>query len=110
MKIEGAGGPKAFVVNVAGRLDVASAPEFDQKCGRWLDQGEKNMVLDLSALEYISSIGLRSILLLGKRIKGQGGKLHLCCLNRTIMKVFQMSGFTAIFPVFDTLGTAIESI
>jgi anti-anti-sigma factor len=110
MEIESVKKDKAFVVRIKGRLDAVAAPEFDKKCGQWLDQGEKNVVLNFADLEYISSIGLRSILVLGKRIKSQNGKLHLCSMNKTVSGVFQMSGFAAIFPVFDSLESALEKI
>ena len=110
MEIEGVKKDKAFVVKLKGRMDAVGTPEFDKKCGDWLGQGEKNMVVDFSELEYISSIGLRSILVLGKRIKVEHGKLHLCGMNKAVGGVFQMSGFAAIFPIFDSLGPALEKI
>ncbi len=110
MEIEGTKNQNAFVIKVKGRMDAVSTPEFDKKCDEWLNQGEKDVVLDFDGLEYISSIGLRSILVLGKRIKGQNGKLHLCKMNKTVSGVFQMSGFVAIFPVFDSLEEALGKI
>ncbi|MEM5787018.1 MAG: STAS domain-containing protein [Syntrophobacteraceae bacterium] len=110
MEIEGSSTEKALVVRLKGRMDAVAAPEFDKKCSEWLAGGMYNVVLDFSDLEYISSIGLRSILVLGKQIKGQNGKLHLCSLNKTVGGVFQMSGFAAIFPVFDSLKPALEKI
>jgi anti-anti-sigma factor len=110
MEISGTNNEKAFVVRLKGRMDAIGAPEFDKKCGEWLGQGNVKIVIDFSELEYISSIGLRSILVLGKQIKGQDGKLHLCGMDKIVGGVFQMSGFAAIFPVFDSLEPALAKI
>ncbi len=96
-----------LVIRLQGRMDAAGTPDFDRTCGDWLDRGEQNMVLDCAKLEYVSSIGLRSILVLGKRLKGANGKLHLCGMNKVVGGIFDISGFTGIFPVFDSLESAL---
>lgn len=96
-----------LVIRLQGRMDAAGVPDFDRECGDWLDRGEHNMVLDCAKLEYISSIGLRSILVLGKRLKGVNGTLRICGLNKAVGGIFEISGFTGIFPIFDSLESAL---
>lgn len=99
----------AFMVVVpAGRMDAVTAPEFEQECERLIQSGELKMVADMSALEYISSAGLRSILATAKKLKGQQGEIRFCGLEGMVEEVFSISGFSSMFPVFDTRDDAIK--
>lgn len=66
--------------------------------------------MDLSGVEYISSAGLRSLLVLGKRIKAKGGTLLLVGLQGMVKEVFDISGFAALFPVHASHEEALEAI
>ncbi|MEG6551088.1 STAS domain-containing protein [Desulfocurvibacter africanus] len=97
----------SLVLAVKGRMDVTSSPKFEKECQTWLDKGQKRMVADLSGLEYISSAGLRSILVVGKRLKASGGGLSLCGLKGMVQEVVTVSGFATIFPIHDTVDKAL---
>lgn len=95
-----------FKVSLDGRLDANSAAEaeaglFDviSKCGGLL-------LLDLSGLEYVSSAGLRVMLVAAKRIQQRGGKLAVHGLNGNVKEVFDISGFTAVFKIFPDEASA----
>lgn len=92
-----------MLVSVAGRLDVVTAPEFQKVCVELADQGTPVVVVDLSELEYISSAGLRSVLFLAKKLKGQGGELKFCGLQGMVEDVFRVSGFYNMFTVVPTM-------
>lgn len=100
---------KAMVIEVVGRMDAVTAQDFEKACGAWTDQGEKRFVVDLSALEYISSAGLRSFLILGKRIRAAGGTLVLTGLQGMVREVFEISGFATIFAVCSSREEALEA-
>ena len=57
----------------------------------------QKLLIDLSDLEYISSAGLRALLVTAKRIRKESGKMCLCGLKENVMEVFEISGFSAIF-------------
>lgn len=97
-----------LVVLVDGRMDTISAPEFDSKTEELLKHGEKSFVLDFGNLEYVSSAGLRSILVAAKKAKAAGGDLCCCNLQSMVKKVFDLSGFAAIIPVFDSVEEALS--
>ena len=63
-------------------------------------------MIDFASLNYISSAGLRSVLVVGKRIEGKGGSLRVCSLKGIVKTVFEVAGFTAIFPVFESVGAS----
>lgn len=99
----------AVTVKVTGRMDAVTAPGFDQECGRWIEEGNKDLIVDLSGLEYISSAGLRVILGVGKKVKAQGGSLTFGGMSGMVKEVFEISGFSSIFPVYDSLEAALAS-
>lgn len=107
MKVEGSRRDKVWVACVHGRMDAVTAPVFEKQCTLWIEEGENALLLDLQGLEYISSAGLRSILAVGKKIKGQNGKLLFCNMSGTVRGIFDISGFASIFPIFDTLDQAL---
>jgi len=96
------------VVTVEGRLDTISAPDFERKVQERIAEGETRFVIDLSKLEYISSAGLRSILIAGKSTTATGGQLCCCGLHGVVKKVFEVSGFTSLFPVHNSLEEIVK--
>ncbi|HDQ40016.1 MAG TPA: anti-sigma factor antagonist [Desulfonatronum sp.] len=107
MELSGSKQGSSMVVKVAGRMDATSAPQFEEECAKWIEQGENFLVVDMGGLEYISSAGLRSILATGKKLKGNGGSLAFGNMQGMVKEVFDISGFTSIFPVYDTLEAAL---
>lgn len=96
-----------LVVKVEGRLDIGNAANFEKSCAAFMEQGAKNMILDFSNLEYISSAGLRSILSTAKKAKGEGGSLALASLSGLVQEVFELSGFDNFLPVFESVQHAV---
>jgi anti-anti-sigma factor len=96
------------VVRVAGRMDAPAAPEFEQTCNQWIENGVERIVIDLAALEYISSPGLRGILAAGEKIRACGGSLALCAPRGIVKNVLDLSGFSSLFPVYASAEAALE--
>ena len=96
-----------LIVLVSGRLDAITAPEFDAECKTWIADGNTNVIADLTALEYISSAGLRSVLTAAKQLKGAQGGLAFCGLSGMVEEVFSVSGFSAMFPLFNSIDEAL---
>ncbi len=99
-----------MVLSLSGRMDAVSSPAFDKELERLISESNKRFILDLSALDYISSAGLRSILLVSKRLKQEGGALLLSCLKDMVKEVFDISGFSSIIPIYDTVESAKSNI
>lgn len=98
-----------LVVAPTGRLDSASATTFDRQLSTAIQRGDTRLVIDLTGLEYISSVGLSVFLAAAKKIKAANGRLVLAGLNDRIRLVFEMSGFLRLFPVFPTVEAAVAS-
>ncbi len=101
---------KALVVKVNGRMDAVTAPEFEKTVSLWIDKGENCFVIDLSSLEYISSAGLRSILVVAKKLKAINGQILLAAMEASVNEVFTISGFNSIIPIHDTVQAAILQV
>ena len=84
-------------LKIVGRLDTATAPELEAAIDGCV-AGIKELVLDCSALEYVSSAGLRVILKAQKMMNVQG-KMKLTHVNETIMEVFDITGFADILTI-----------
>ena len=89
------------VVSLIGRLDAASAGETETELNSLTGDGAK-LLVDLKGLEYISSAGLRVLLVVAKQIRRNNGKMCLCSLTETVSEVFEISGFLAIFDIADS--------
>ena len=80
-----------------GRLDTITAPDFEKELRDNLD-GVKELVLDFSKLEYISSAGLR-VLLAAQKIMNVQGTMKVTHLNETISEIFEVPGFADILTI-----------
>ncbi len=95
----------SLVVCVSGRLDAVSTPAFEAHCQQALAQGERALILDFGALEYISSAGLRGVLALAKAVESAGGEFSLANVRGLVREVLDISGFLRMFRVLDSLDT-----
>ena len=82
-----------------GRIDGANAREFQTALDAAIDANECAVVLDMERLSYISSAGLRVILLTAKALQGRNRKFAICSLSESIREVFEISGFDKIIPI-----------
>lgn len=97
------------VVAPAGRLDSVTSPAFERQLSAIIGRGDTKIVLDLSAAEYISSVGLSAILSAAKKMKSANGRLALASLNDRVRLVFEMSGFLRLLPVYKIVEEAIDT-
>lgn len=102
-----------IVVAAAGRIDYQNADEFKaalmphlEHCGAGRDQ----IVLDLSQLEYISSAGLRILMIAAKDARARQGKLLAVTLQPVVREIFEISRFTLVFEIFDSVRDALNKI
>ena len=98
------------IVAFAGSLDSKTSPQAQQALDAILAAGGRKVAVDFTALDYISSAGLRVLLGTAKRLMGAGSSLRLFGLNQTVREVFEISGFSAIFAVFATEADALQGL
>jgi anti-sigma B factor antagonist len=94
-------------VKPEGRLDFDAAPGFQQSVERlFAGQAPAAVIIDGSALEYVSSAGLRAVLLAAKAAQRAGSAFALCALQPAVREVFELSGFSQIMAIHPDLETA----
>ena len=98
---------KVKIVGLRGKLDANSSPAVEKELLALLDQGEGRLVLDLSELTYISSLGLRIFISVAKNIRKVNGKLALAGLNDHIYEIFKIARFTNIFSIYPSCEEAV---
>jgi anti-anti-sigma factor len=94
------------IVVIAGSLDSTTSPEAQKALDAVL-AGARKVVLDFSALDYISSAGLRVLLGAAKKLRTSGGTLRMFGLNQSVREVFDISGFSSILAVYPTEAEAL---
>jgi anti-sigma B factor antagonist len=94
---------------ILGRIDGDTAPEVGQTIDKVLDQGQMNVVLDLSGVEYMSSPGLREIVRIYKRAVTNGGDLRIANPSERVLAVLQLAGLDRMLKIFNTSIEAVNS-
>lgn len=101
---------EVLVVGPAGHLDTRTSHDFEKKIVELLGSGERRFVIDLGQLEYVSSAGLRVLLLLAKKLDAMEGDLVLSGMNAQVREVFDVAGFTGIFTIVPTEAEALAKL
>ncbi len=96
------------LVCVEGRVDTTNANELEKSLLELIEGGETKIIMDCSALNYISSSGLRVFLIVQKRLTSIKGQFRLCSLQPGIKEIFDISGFSSIFSLFPDTDTATK--
>jgi anti-anti-sigma factor len=94
-------------VALFGRLDSATSGEFEKSLQSLFQEAGSRATIDFHALNYISSAGLRVVLMSAKRAKQGRGQLILHSLQPHVREVFEISGFLRILDVADNLDAAL---
>ena len=97
----------AQIVSLQGQINSTNAAITEAEILALVMAGHKNLLLDFSGLDYISSAGLRLVLVVAKRLKQDNGQLLLCGMQSHIREVFDISGFLAILNVVETRSEAL---
>jgi stage II sporulation protein AA (anti-sigma F factor antagonist) len=98
------------VATLAGRLASSSAPSAEEQLTGLIGSGAPRLAIDLSKLNYISSAGLRVLLVVARKVQQAHGKLALFGLAPGVHDVFSISGFDTIFTVRDDAAAALAAV
>lgn len=109
MEIKTATQGEVTIVEVSGNLDGSTAPQAQEKIMP-LVVPNCLLVLDVGQCHYISSAGLRLLLMIAKQLANKEGRGVLAGLSEEIKDVMEMTGFDHIFKSYDTVSEAIEAI
>lgn len=97
------------IVEIKGRLDVTTASDLEQVFTKLLSENQNKVLVECRELEYISSAGLRVLLNAAKQYNKVSGQIVLAGLSQNVKQVFEISGFTSIFPIYATRDEALKA-
>ena len=97
----------------SGRIDHASAENFRLALEPLLAQckaGGEGILLDFSGVEYISSVGLRVLMMAAKQVKAQQGRIVIAAMQPVVKEIFEISRFNMVYESFDSVPAALEKL
>ena len=100
---------KTLIAVASGRVDGTNAGEFQTELTGAIDGDDPSVVLDLGGLSYISSAGLRVILLVAKTMRSKDAQFAVCSPSESVREIFEISGFAQIIPVHSTQNEAVAA-
>jgi anti-anti-sigma factor len=98
------------ILGPSGRIDAATAEQFKQQLLATIGDHPSRLVLDFAQVEFISSIGLRVLVVAAKRVTAVHGKLAFCGLAGSVAEVFELAGFKAVAPFFPGREAAVAAL
>lgn len=99
-----------MVLELKGRLDTTNYGVLEKKLTSLFDEQKIKIVLNCEGLDYISSSGLRVLLMFLKKANTADGKFVISHLPRNIREIFDISGFTNIFEIYETSDEALKRL
>ena len=99
-----------LVLIPVNRLDGANADSFESLVMDHIDNGEHDLIIDFSRLKFVSSAGMRVILVAAKQLQTKRGKFILCAMKDNIHDVFRVSGFDKVMLIRNSRWSALASL
>jgi anti-anti-sigma factor len=103
-------GDDGAVLSLKGRLDAFAAPTAEAELTGLIEKGRCHLVFDLTELAYISSAGMRALLVVARAAKAKDGSVSLCGVGATVKKVLDVTGVSPLFPLHDTRAEALAAL
>jgi len=100
----------AVLLSASGRIDLSNAESFKDALSGALSKAKSALILDLSGVDYISSAGLRALMIAFKAGKADGKAFGIASLQPLLLEIFTISRFNLVFPMFDTVRQAVEKL
>lgn len=97
------------IYQLKGRLDSNTSHGLEEKLFQAISDGSKRIIVDFKDLNYISSDGIRVILICTKAIKRKEGQIVLCCMRDYVKEVFEIAGLGSLLPVVATMKEALKA-
>ena len=98
------------VIELGGEVDLYTAPEFKERLVQVIEDGKKQLVVDLSKATFIDSTTLGVLVGGVKRLRPTGGSLALVCTDQNISKIFEITGLDRVFPIHSSREEALRSV
>jgi anti-sigma B factor antagonist len=100
----------ALIALAEGRIDSSNARDFDDSLKKIIEGSQEAVLIDFQSLTYISSAGLRVILMTAKNLQKLERKFMVCALSAAVRELFEISGFDKVIQVHDTRAEALAAV
>jgi anti-anti-sigma factor len=101
--------PRITLLTPQGRLDASGVRPFEIELQEHLAAGRIHLLVDMSQVAYVSSVGLRMFLKVMRDTHRRGGVLRLCQLNPRVLEIFQIAGFDRVLHIVQTREEAEQA-
>jgi len=98
------------VLDVAGEIDVYTAPQFKDAVNSILAAGQKHLLINMAKVTYMDSSGFGTLLSATKRLRPEGGTVNLVRCNSAIDRILKITRLNTIFETFDSVDEAVNSV
>jgi anti-anti-sigma factor len=89
-----------LIIGLKGRLDANTSPSLEDRLVGLIDGGQTRFLVEFTEVDYISSAGLRVLLMVAKRLKNVNGRIVLASLKDHIKEVFDIAGFSSVLTIY----------
>jgi anti-sigma B factor antagonist len=94
------------VLEVGGEIDVYTAPQLRERLIALVEDGARQVVVDLNRVEFLDSTGLGVLVGALKRLRGVNGDLSLVCAQERLLKIFRITGLDRVFTIHESVDAA----
>jgi len=98
------------IVSLDGRMDWKTLSEFSGTVAQMVDTGSKNVLLDFSKMEYMSSAGIRALIEAMQTVEKGGGKIAICSPNTTVLELFKVVQLDKVMKIYKSELEAIDQL
>jgi len=102
--------PGLFKINLIGRMDIVGVGEIEVRFTGMCASPRSALIVDMSGVNYMSSLGIRALLMNGKAVTRRGGKFVLLSPQPVVKNVLEVSGIDKILQICDTLEDAMTKV
>ena len=99
-----------LTLTMSGRLDADTTERFGEVLNGCIEKGDHKIILDIAGVDYVSSVGLRALMVGAKRVSPLGGKIVICAPHARVLKLLELAGFTSILTIANTRDEALERL
>jgi anti-anti-sigma factor len=100
----------SVILRPTGRIELTNADGFRDVLLQAVDGAGEAVILDLAGLDYVSSAGLRSLMIASKAAKGRAVAIGLAAMTPVVKEIMTISRFHLVFPCFDTVRDAVGTL
>ena len=98
---------KISVLELEGRVDITQVDPFSQKIDEIVERGIHNILIDCNKMNFVSSAGLRILILSHQKLGEFDGGIYLCGLNANTKRVFEITGYFNLFKITENQAEAM---